>query len=66
MMKTRKKGQLTNKLLLALKISLPLSIILYLARGFGFLSFLPSGLILLTIVVFLFSFFGYLVAKTFV
>ncbi len=50
---------------IVLKISFPLSILLYLVRGFGLVSFLPGWIFLITIVLFVFSFLGYLTIKTY-
>lgn len=55
---------LTQKFSYLFSISLGLSILVYLLRGFGIVTFLPGGVLLGLIVVAIVTFFGYSILIT--
>ncbi len=63
MQRTRKK--LKRFLSLSLMIALPLSLILYILRGFGFLGFLSGGVILVCFLITIFSAVSLFLVKTY-
>ena len=64
-MKIRKKELLNQLVIKILKVSFPVSLGLYLFRGWGIISFLPGWILLVTITLSIFSLLGYLTLKTY-
>lgn len=62
----RKLGKIQDLLLLIFKISLPLSIVLYVLRGLGFLGFVSGGVLSFCILTSIFSLLGFLLVKTYI
>jgi len=60
----RKTQKITKKLRLLIVLFIPLTILLYLLRGFGLLSFLPGGIFLFFIIASLFLLISFLITET--
>jgi len=62
----RTLGKLKGFLSLSFIIALPLSLILYILRGLGFLGFLSGGVILICFLIAIFSAISLLLVKTYI
>ncbi|WP_373479124.1 hypothetical protein [Geminocystis sp.] len=61
----RKTQKITKKLRLLIVLFIPLTILLYLLRGFGLLSFLPGGIFLFLMIASLFLLISFLITETY-
>ncbi|MBL1209762.1 MAG: hypothetical protein FWJ34_08675 [Geminocystis sp. GBBB08] len=61
----RKTQKINQNLRLLIIIFIPLTIILYLLRGFGLFGFLPGGILLFFIIASIFILISFLITKTY-
>ncbi|WP_066348560.1 hypothetical protein [Geminocystis sp. NIES-3708] len=61
----RKIQIINKKLRLSIIIIIPLTILLYLLRGFGLLGFLPGGILIFLIIISAFILISFLITETY-